>query len=66
MNGDSDGIKQYWTEHRITLIAFETQYVYQRKPVDRSEREKESNQNNHKSKKRNLEFEGAFLFPGLN
>ncbi len=39
LNGDYDHLKDYWTEHRITLIAFETQYVYQRKPSTANSKE---------------------------
>lgn len=28
---EPENIKEYWTEHRTTLIAFEAQYIYNKK-----------------------------------
>ena len=28
----AEQVKEYWTEHRITLIAYEAQYIYAKKP----------------------------------
>lgn len=29
---EMENIKEYWTEHRTTLIAYEAQYIYNKKP----------------------------------
>lgn len=60
---EADNMKEYWTEHRITLIAFETQFIYQKSPHLKGDKLKPKERNN-KLKKKDIEFEGAFLFPG--
>jgi hypothetical protein len=57
--GETETLKECWTEHRITLIAYELQYVH---TIKRTEAEEEEGQK--KNRKRDMEYEGGFLFPG--
>ena len=61
-SADVENIKEYWTEHRTTLIAYEAQYVYNKKPEAGEDEDAEPK--NRKGKKKDIEFDGGFLFPG--
>ena len=37
---ENEAIKEYWTQHRTTLIAFEAQYIYAKKPKQTEEEQK--------------------------
>lgn len=54
-------LDEFWTEHRTTLISYETQFVSNLKPEQEQE---ETEGKKSKSKKKNIEYEGGFLFPG--
>lgn len=53
-------IEQFWTEHRITLIALEARFIHNKKP---KEKEEPPAKNKKNSKKKDMQFEGGFTFP---
>ncbi len=57
-------MKEKWTEHRITLIAFEAQFVIKNRPTV-MEKMLDIQHKKQKSKKKNIDFESGFQFPGL-
>jgi hypothetical protein len=58
----AEQVKEYWTEHRITLIAYEAQYIYAKKPNDFLEEKAGEGEKGKKGKKKvNIEFEAGFL-----
>jgi hypothetical protein len=51
-------LQEFWTEHRTTLISYEAQFVHALRPDPEEEPPRV------KGKKKSIEFEGGFLFPG--
>lgn len=49
---------EFWSEHRTTLISYEAQFVFATK-IDKPEQAERP-----KGKKKNIQYEGGFLFPG--